>query len=461
MRIGYAKFGRSLTLDRDKYGFQGDAEAPQLLERLARRNPDVEWVILGRTTEGRIDAPNVVNSWEPIRDDWRRWIADYHAPLTLDEKYGIGRFIDEYTLDTWRSLDGVIVHAGQHGTSNQPIPQSHNTWAEHRAGKNVITNPQDWSVSYGGMITRGLRALGDKTDGRTPVVWIITDPRNFLKARDIKWPTGCDDILAQYRYERSMRHERFEDPRSPRELGFDAKTDRGGEIWVATHRYRHCDLELMILPDDWQTWGAPDFADRLPMGIATTSFTRALKANELRRSQFVDQWMLSWHPETEVYGKWDAGSLADVPPGTVKLNKPHEFQSLLERWRVTAALPALGSPWTTAKPYQCFAANVAAFLVGGLDDQGWILPTHRKGPGTRLVAPHLYSVRDDWTDTDLQLAAWLRVPSFDVFRLKATELMTNPATWRAVVDAQRALLARRWNEALLENTIEERLGVSR
>jgi len=309
------------------------------------------------------------------------------------------------------------------------------------------------------MITAGLRALGDKSDGRAPVVWIDTDPRNFLKARDIKWPTGCDDILAQYTYRKTARHERFMDPRSPEELGFKAKTDRDGEIWIAEHKYRHCDLELMILPDNWESWGKPGWSERKDAGIATTSFVRMLKGGELRRSQLVKRWLLDWRPDADVYGKWDAGSLADVPSDTVKLNEPHEFQSLLERWKVTLALPALGSSWTTAKPYQCFAANVVTFLVGALDDQGWILPTTRQGPGTRLVAPGLWSIREDWTSTDLELAYWLRVETAEEFRIKAAELVDNEGSWNAIVGAQRGLLRRRWDEALLETTIAKRLNL--
>lgn len=458
MRIAYGKFGRSLTLNRDKYGFQGDAEAPQLLERLARRNPDVEWVIVGRTTDGSINLPNVTNSWEKHREPFRRLMAPFHSPLLLEEKRAIARFIEDEILPTWAGIDGAVIHAGQHGTSNESIPQSHNTWEEYDRGVGH-TNPQDWSVSYGGMITRGLRELGDRSDGRIPVIWIVTDPRNFLKARDIKWPTGCDDILAQYTYTKSARHERFRDPRPPTDLGFDCKTDRGGEIWVAQHRYHHCDLELMILPDDWEDWGEPDWSERQGVGIATTSFTRMLKAGELRRSQIVKEWVLDWQPHAEVYGKWDTGSLADVPEGTVRLNEPHEFQRLLARWKVTLALPALGSTWTTAKPYQCFAANVATFLVGPLDDQGWILPTRRKSAGTHLVGKGLWSIRDDWTDQELALANWLRVETKAEFRIRADVVLRDELTWAAIVKAQRDLLRRRWHEALLENTIEERLGL--
>lgn len=469
-RIGYCKLGRSLSLNPDKYGFQGDAEAPQLLERLARRNPDVQWVILGRTTDGAIDLPNVVNTWATLRDPWREATTGFHSPMTLREKLAVGRFISDQTLDLWRGLDGVVVHAGQHGTSNFPIPPSNSTWAQFANDPRHVTNPQDWSVSYGGLITKGLNALGDATDGRAPVVWVVTDPRNYIKARDVKWPTGCEDVLCQYEWTREQRHERFLDPRSPKELGFglEAKPLRNGELWLAEHRYRHCDLELMILPDDWNTWGLADFDERLPAGIASTSFNDGRAGKDPRRSELIRDVLLRVFPDAEVWGKWDKVSLTDVPEGTVQLNKPHEFPQLLNSWRVTLSLPAIGSSWTAAKPYQCFAGRVACFMYGRLDDQGWVLPTRRPAPTvtgrqrvgkTYQVADGLYSVRDDWTESDLRLARWLRVETQDEFAQRARTVANSRDAWNALVYAQRELLMRRRSEHLLERTIEEKMNL--
>lgn len=466
-RIGYCKLGRSLTLDPTRFGFQGDQEAPNLLVRLARRNPNVKWVIVGRTTEGRIDLPNVVNSWESYRDEWRS--LSFSTPMTFADKMQVARFVSDKTLDVWRSLDGVVIHAGQHGTSNTPIPQANSTWAQYQVDPKHVTNPQDWSVSYGSLITRGLNALGDATDGRAPVVWLVTDPRNYIKARDIKWPTGCDDVLAQYAWDREQKHERWLDPRSPRELGFEnVKVLRGGEVWLARHTYRYGGLELMILPDDWETWGHAGFDQRVPAGIASTSFNDGRAGREPRRSELIRDVLLAAFPGAEVFGKWDKVSLTDVPEGRVQLNQPHEFSSLLSRWRVTLSLPAIGTSWTVAKPFQCFAGRVICFMYGRLDDQGWILPTTLAKPivngrqsiaGTHEVAEGLYSIRDDWTAEDLQLARWLRVTSPAEFKLRAYQASTDHDTWCWLVDAQRALLRRRWQEAYVETEIERRLGL--
>lgn len=445
--VAYCKFGRSMQLNPAKYGFAGDAEAPQLLYRLAARNPDVTFTLIGQNSkEDEFPLPNIVNPW-------------------AHRKTGSGLGLASKLTVALSCVDGVVMHAGQMGTSHQSIPQSTSTWADYwRDPFEHATTPYDWAMTYGGFLVNGLNALGDKTDGRAPVAWLVPDPRNYLKARDVKWPAGHDDVLSQYQYTRTSRHERWRDPRTPAELGFDhfCETDRNGEIWVATNRYRYGGLELMILPDDWATWGQADFTERKPAGIATTSFKDQL-TREPRRSELVNDWLLAAYPAAEVYGKWDDVSLRDVPRGTVTRNEPVEFPELLNRWRVTLALSVAGTSWVTAKVGQCWAARNVCFMPGRLDDQGWLLPSRRPTDEAHAVGEvggvTYYSVRDDWTAADLQLAAWLRVETPEEFAARARVAGEDEVTWRALTDAQRNLLQRRWDEHLLEGEIERRLAL--
>lgn len=442
-RIGYAKLGRAMTIDPSRYGFQGDAEAPQLLRRLSERNPDVTWVLVGRN-RGDVDMgiPRVENPWE---GSWRK---------SAERAKEVEKLIPD--------LDGIVVHVGQHAPLHQPVPRSHNTWAEFEIDPvNNGAKPYDWAYGYGAYLLRGMAGLGDRTDGKAPVVWLVPDPRNYIKARDIKWPTGMDAILAQYQYDKKQRHERFRDPRLPEELGFGdwCYADCENEKWVATHSYRYGGLELMILPDDWETWGPAEFNDRLPVGVATTSF----HVGKPRRSEIVRDVVLSTFPTAEVYGKWDKASLADVPEGTVIENSPTEFADLLNRWRVTIATPTIGSSWTVAKTYQCFAARVACLMYSKVDDQGWTLPSRREEDGTKFVGSYgrhrFFSVRDDWTDDDLALAAWLRVETAEEFAKKAATIAGDAGIWQWVTDQQRSLLRRRWDAHYVERCIEYRLGI--
>lgn len=493
VRVGYAKLGRSVAFDPGKWGFQGDAEAPNLLVRLARRNRDIEWVVVGKNSgDGWRVEPNITNPWvdecrgQPYNNVSARQTPPENVPFIPYRNSGGGFWVnvEAYQRDLRvaaeiEKLDGMIVHVGQHGTSHVPIPQSNSTWADAQVNPELITAPQLWSRNYGEYLVRGLNALADRHDGTVPIIYIITDPRNYLKARDIKWPTGTRRILAQYEYARTGRHERYLDAREPglfagapdvTSTEYDeydlTKVDRNGEIWIAEHKYVYGGLELMILPDDWKSWGSAGFHQRLPAGIASTSFSDGRIGKEPRRSELIRDYLLLNYPGAEIFGKWDKISLTDVPDGAVQLNKPDQFPELLNRWRVTLSLPALGSSWTVSKVYQCFAARVVCFMIDRLDDQGWLLPSLRRGPGTYEVAPGtdrfgaLYSVHSDWTEQDIQLARWLRVETPSDFGARAAHVNANESVWKWLVDAQRDLLERRWNAHRTEVMIEDMLGLT-
>jgi hypothetical protein len=482
VRVGYAVLGRTMKFQSVRWGFQGDAEKPNLLGRLARRNPDVEWVVVGHNDadERPLDLPNVVNPWFGARERAAalppRTDGYYRTPFdpywTAKPAWWCSEVtgFEDWLVELISDLDGVVLHVGQHAPTQLRIPQATRTWHETFTNPNLDGNRvYDSMQAYCRYLVRGLNALGDKTLGRAPVVWLVPDPRNYLKARDVKWPTGTDDMLAQAAFKRSQRHERYGDHRAPEALGFrGVQLERPNEVgehelWSAQHAYRHADLELMILPDDWERLGTPSFADRTQAGVATTSTKASVLGEGRRRSRLVSDYLLAAFPAAEVYGKWDDASLADVPDGTVRATTPDEFYGLLERFRITLSLPIVESGWSVAKAYQCWAANSVCFYVEQVDEQGWTLPSRRQAPGTREVGRRsgtpFYSTRDDWTDDDLTLAAWLRVETPDEFARRARAVTTDAGTWRWLVNAQRTLLRRRWDDKLLERTIEERLGI--
>jgi hypothetical protein len=463
-----------MTFDETKYGYQGDAEAPNLLRRLAKRFPQHTFVVVGKNNGGgNLGCENIVNPYDTMYDGvtFNTWSEGGRVPegATLvtypvsghttgwyAKPEGVERDLAIATAIS--QLDGMIVHMGNMGTVHSTgVPASKTTWAQCDADPELFVKPFVWPMNYGGYLLKGLNLLGDRTDGKAPVVWICADPRNYMKARDLKWPTGLNGVLAQYNMKRTSQHERFRDPRSPRELGFSSwcVPGRNGELWTAHDQYEHADLELMILPDDWLFWGNRSFFERLPIGIATTSF----KVSKPRRSELVRDWILKEFPDAGVWGKWDAESLADVPEGTVEENEPAQFQDILQMYRVTLALPVLGGGWTAAKPYQCFAARVACFMMEGLDDQGWVMPTTKWFSGSKQIAPGLYSAREDWTEDDIVLARYLRVKTPQEFVERARRFSSDVGDWATVTDLQRALLRRRWDDAGLERTIGARLSL--
>jgi hypothetical protein len=451
---------------------------------LALRNPDVDFILIGKNDGEMSGFPNnVVNPWpaDVPRAPWvEAGVGDcaicggQHDGLRLNNRVSLEA--EEYVISLAAQLDGMIMHVGQHGVTHRPIPAANTSWKDivnadpGACGAQLngdasldqrLTKPYVWARNYGSATVRALNAFSDVTDGRGPVVWIVTDPRNYLKARDVKWPTGEDDVLAQYAYSRTAKHERYQDPRLPSELGFGdwVRPLRSGEVWESRVTYRYGGIEMMILPDDWGTWGPASFEQRLPVGVASTSFAKNIPNNERRRSQLIRDYVLKAFPDAEVWGKWDEGSLRDVPPGTVQLNDPGIFPELLNRWRVTISLPALGSSWTVAKPFQTWAANVVTFMVGRLDDHGFVLPTRRRVKGVPAVADGLYSIRSDWTEDELTLARWARVDKPEEFHARAGQVAGSRELYDALTRVQRTLLRRRWNEHLVETKIERKLGL--
>lgn len=473
MRIGYAKLGRAIHLDPGKYGMQGDPAAPQLIRRLALRNPEHTFVVASKSDGAMEFLPaNCENAWpaDAPRAQWR-YLGPGKPLEAIPEGIAYER---EVVVPLLGQLDGMILDLGQHGTSHMFVPQTPVTWAEAEAsftGEHtakcpcLYTHPHAWARQYGASVVSGMNAMGDRTDGGAPVVYLCEDNRNYLKARDIKWPTGCDDILAMHTLERTQVHERFKDPRRPGEVldGYfsECKVERGGELWRATHRYRHGGTEMMILPDDWATWGGPGFEDRIPAAVGTTSFWVPDPLE--RRSALVRDYLHAAFPDAPVYGKYDKKCLEESGIEPVE-NDAATFGDLLAGWRVSLALPSIGrmkggGTWATGKPMQLFAARTAAFFIGPLDSQGWIIPSRRRVHARQVeVAPGFWSVvGEGWTADDLQLAAWLRCETPDEFVQKARIAATDRDTWEWIVWTQRALLQRRWDAALLERTLESKL----
>lgn len=478
-RVGYAKLGRSLQFDLSRGDTAGNAEAIHVLERLATRNPHVEWYVVGKNNgyESWNAPPNVINLW-PIGQSKAVWLhgdglyrcsfckqpASSPVQWTLDccDKAREVLNLEDYVKACIMRLDGLVIHVGQHGVVHAPIPTVNETWD----GSDRAT-PYAWARNYGHYLIDGFNRFccAHENGGRGRVVWLTADPRNFFKARDIMWPTGAtndEPVLSQYAYSRDGKHERYLDPRTPEELGFKAVANRGGQVWKVQHHYQYSGLELAMLPDDWRTWGSRDFDEREPLGVATTA--AYLPDRRMRRSAIVQDWVFANFPEAKVYGHWSDKSLTDVT-GVVIENELGRFPDLLASWRTTISLPPTGTVgngmnWCVAKPYQCFAARSVCFFIPPVDAQGWVLPNTRCVDDSRQVASDLWSMRDDWTDDELHLARWLRVTNPGDFARRVEAVSTSRDTWNWITSVQRALLERRWNEHLLEETIERRLGIN-
>jgi hypothetical protein len=476
--------GRIIIFDPGKWKMAGEAEATNLLYRLAERNPDVEWHVIGKSS-GEPDPryTNIKTYWhaDTPKSAWgvipgtgeyggakghmcnqcKTPVAEYSHFMTCCEKSRAASEYEDFIAAAAQTLDGMVIHLGQHGTSHNFIPKVGRGWSDTEPGSKV--RPYVWAFNYGGYMVRAVNAFMDVYNGEgSRMTWLCPDPRNYMNGRDVKWPTALESaepVLAQYNTVLNGVHERWRDDRTPAELGFLAKIDGG--TWRVQHHYRQSGLDMQMLPNDWENWPSDSFTQRVPIGVVSTA--AYLPRRDFRRSALIADWVSSSFPAAPIYGKWDERSLADLPDDANFITNPiTDFAQILGSLRTTVILPptpagANGMKWCTAKPWQAFAARAVAFMIPPVDAQGWIIPVRENSPGLRQVADDLWSCRDDWDDDDLHLARWLRPQDPAELRARVHAAAQSEDAWTWLVSAQHRLLTRRWALREIESSIEDRL----
>src|SRR4051794_21328844 len=113
MRIGYARFGRTMVLNPEKWAaVGGDDEPPLLLMDLARRNPQHTFVIVSRNpgeNPQQCGFPdNVENPWENLQDAWRQVARD------VTDATDVVKRMHEITGPIISACHHHIAWAGQH-----------------------------------------------------------------------------------------------------------------------------------------------------------------------------------------------------------------------------------------------------------------------------------------------------------------------------------------------------------
>ena len=439
MRIGYSKIGRSMPLTIGGFGIVGgDDEPPFMLRELALRNPEHEFWIVGRnsgeTAEEAGFPPNVYNPWVDIAAEVK---AAYKGLGKDPSRQVVCELLDDFTQEWFTSCDGHIVWAGQHGTSNSPIP---------KVGSPVedVTNPQISFVNYASYVVRGINAWRDVDPLSREEVWVIADARNYLKCRDLKWPVR-HPVLGQFDFTKDEKHYRYGDVRSPAECGFvggwDEKDDK---IWTAEHRYRYSRLEICgIMPDMIDSRYDEEPEDRAPFGMFINEARAYVGKN---RKDALRDYVLANVPDEDIgfiHGKWTDESLEalgrDISPA------PHEdYYPLLRSVLCTFTTPSSGSGWATTKPWQAFAVGVPCLFHPYYDTQGHIVP-----------------VREQDTDSPTLkfLSRWLRVRDPEDFAYKYNEIVSDRNLWTELVRSQRQYYDWACSEAWHLKLIEERLGL--
>lgn len=415
VRVCYGKLGRSVLLDPKKWGaVGGDNEPLALLITLAERNPDVTWVIAGRHSGDPGNLPPNVEVPE--------------LPRTKDEQVAW-----DLVVDLHRASDGAVLWLGQHGTTHMPTPMV----KDH----SQRTTPFDWARRYGGPTIAGLNAWQDDDPSRD-AVWLCADPRNYLKARDLKWP-AYHPILGQYDWDKQQRHWRWGDPLPPSEYGRLGVYESGH--WVAPQSYRYSGLELTGIPR-WEDEELYPFEEREPFGIIINEARSYVK---LDRPTIVRDWITGngLHPAF-VRGTWSDEGVKTAGLKRDEVTPVHYTQlaETLRRVRCTFTTPTSGSQWATAKWWECAALGVVCFMHPEYDAQGHIVPTREQ--------------ENHYPDATRTFIDWIRPQTPEALRVRVEAASSSESTWRWLVDMQRWYLenARRSNRCV--QRIEERLGIA-
>jgi hypothetical protein len=419
VRIAYAKLGRSILLDPAKWGVVGgDNEPLHLLLDLAERHPEHTWVVAGRHSGDPGNLPTNVEVPALPKGD------DAEAQAVIEALY--------------ENVDRAVIHLGQHGTSNQPIPQDKD--------QSKLTNPQEWSRRYAGPILRGLNARQTEDLSFEPV-WLCQDPRNYLKARDLMWYPRAP-ILGQYTFTREQTHWRFGDSRSPAEFhdrNYRSR-DRGDGSWISEHSYMYSGLELAGVPP-WERMEEHlvPFEDRGRFGVLMNENREYVKNNRL---DIARQWVLPLEPEYW-HGKWR--DVAQQELGREITSVAYDqVPSVLASTKSTFTTPASGSKWATAKPWECFAVGTVCFFHPLYDAQGNIIPTVEDVQRDPEASPDLKA-----------FVQWLRpaTPEQLIANVNAVNESIELYDWLS--SRQLQWLAHRRNQNMIHNYIDALLGISK
>lgn len=434
-RIGYAKLGRTIDLDPDDWGQNGgDNEPPLLLNKLALAHPDVEFVLIGKNS-GEVPQDlalpaNVTNPWT----EWKPQVAERMKGGKASDRQHAQDVLDEVTRETFLGLDGIIVWAGQHGTSNSRIPTVDD--------RSVLTEPQISFIHYASFLIRGINAWRSEDPLNREEVWLVPDARNYIKARDLQWPTQ-KPLLSQFDFTRPDKLERYQADGSPSDFGFSAAYQVAEGVWQAPYRYKYARLEIVGIPSTTE-FRDDDFAERKTFGIVINEARNYVKHDRLT---CMKEYVLPLEPDF-VYGRWTPNSLKELG----REIEPLHYSKVLDTIRtakMTLTTPSSGSGWATTKAWESFAVGVVCFFHPEYDTQGHIIPTlEQVESGAFDDKPELKA-----------LATWLRVRNPDDLAKRVTHLGENEGTWKWIVNTQRKLYDEAQSARSCVREIEERLGV--
>lgn len=384
-KILYGKIGRSMPLTLDKCGVAGgDQEMTAVVTALAKRHPEDQFILIGRNSGEYPPAvglpPNVINPWFGFGDEVKRELAaaGLKGNFSPDDQRRYAEIVDEYTLPIFEQADAIVMWAGQHGTTNNPLPK-----VEDRS---VLTKPQDSFVHYAGFLLRGINHWRDLDPINREEIWLNADPRNYLKMRDLKWPLR-HPVLAQFDYQTNIKHERY----GAGMTGFDQfhwsgnplweyiRPECNGQVWRAKVQSIYSRLELNLTVPGTPSGDYLEFNDswgrKHDFGIVINEARAIGVRPEMTRLHAMKKWVLPLAPGF-IHGTWSLDGLAELYKewnGDIKPIEWRAYTREIQTARCTFTTPSSGSGWATTKPWESFALGTVCFFHPDYDTQNHIL----------------------------------------------------------------------------------------
>jgi hypothetical protein len=434
VRIAYAKLGRSWQLDASKAStVGGDIDVIRLLKFMANKYPEHEFVLLGRNTGQNPQSvgypPNVVNPWTEWKEKWWMPTDPKEADKVIDNFRSISG-------DLHKEIDAVIIWAGQHGSANSMIPMIKTDWVQHppfsqdrnspiTGGIGVaLATPQFAFMNYCSWLLDFISRWRE-VDIENPFreeIWLVPDPRNYLKCRELRWPLR-KPVLAQFNMKKTSKHERYGDFNM-----HDFKGKKEHTVWVGQDDYIYSGLELTALPSPGDIH-CREFPGENSFGMVINENRKGVKNQRL---DVLKEWVLPHFPDCPLFGKWTDESQIEMDRKIEPVEHQHLYDTL-RSFRSTFTTPASGSGWATSKPWECFATGAVCFFHPDYDIQGHIIPRNSYQAGGR-------------PERVKRLTEFLRVSNPGQLKERVERVQNDDGLWKEITTLQRIHFEEAWKK---------------
>ena len=413
MRIGIAKLGRSWCMDPKAASVVGgDIDVIRSVVRIGDRRPRDEIVLIGKNSGDdpmKIGYPdNVVNPWHGAWKMPSFPASAYGKEGSLDlVEAGLATFWESVNASGGLHFDAIIVWLGQHGSCSRMLPMVNTRWEDCD-----YATPLQSMTNY----ARYLVEIINET-GVEPIL-LVPDPRNTYKMRDITRPF-TRPALAQFNESRKVAYEQYGDTPPP-------WVEHVGSCGVSRLDYVYAGVELCAL----------DKPNKIELGGDGRKHLFGLISNENKkevtrpRLPLVKEWVIDNWADAPIHGTWSEESQQALGRRVEPIPQ-HTMYDVLRQFTCTITLPASGSGWATAKPWECFAAGTVCFFHPQYDTQNHVL------------------LNDAYEDVDIgarrELNDFLRVGSPDELRVRVERIKKDKKLRAWLVDTQRRHFERAFN----------------